>query len=328
MIDLTKMIDSFTHRHVFIQTHNFPDPDAIASAYGLQYLLHSRGLESTIIYKGKVEHGSSNAMVKKLGIEIIEYSDMTEMSQDAEIILVDSQKGNANIIDMPGNGVVCIDHHPVFGKSQYTFSDIRPEVGACASMIAQYIFDEGLQIPDNIATALLYGIRIDTAGLSRGMSNLDLDMFYKLFNLADRKKIAELDNNTLRKTDLLAYSSAINSIKTYGKTSYANTGYNSPEPLIAAISDFIMMLDTTDNTVVYSVKDDGIKISVRSVGTINAGKVANQALEGIGSGGGHENMAGGFVPYDKRITDPVHNDKYISELTNEIEQRFANVIDG
>ena len=149
-----------------------------------------------------------------------------------------------------------------------------------------------------------------------------------VFNLADRKKIAELDNSTLRQTDLLAYSSAINSIKTYGKTSYANTGYNSPEPLIAAISDFIMMLDTTDNTVVYSVKDDGIKISVRSVGTINAGKVANQALEGIGSGGGHENMAGGFVPYDKRITDPVHNDKYISELTNEIEQRFANVIDG
>ena len=39
MIDLTKMIDSFTHKHVFIQTHNFPDPDAIASAYGLQYLL-------------------------------------------------------------------------------------------------------------------------------------------------------------------------------------------------------------------------------------------------------------------------------------------------
>ena len=114
MIDLTKMIDSFTHRHVFIQTHNFPDPDAIASAYGLQYLLHSRGLESTIIYKGKVEHGSSNAMVKKLGIEIIEYSDMTEKSQDAEIILVDSQKGNANIIDMPGNEVVCIDHHPIF----------------------------------------------------------------------------------------------------------------------------------------------------------------------------------------------------------------------
>ena len=152
-------------------------------------------------------------MVKKLGIEIIEYSDMTEMSQDAEIILVDSQKGNANIIDMPGNEVVCIDHHPIFGKSQYTFSDIRPEVGACASMIAQYIFDEGLQIPGNIATALLYGIRIDTAGLSRGMSNLDLDMFYKLFNLADRKKIAELDNSTLRQTDLLAYSSAINSIK-------------------------------------------------------------------------------------------------------------------
>ena len=54
MIDLTKMIDSFTHRHVFIQTHNFPDPDAIASAYGLQYLLHSRVLNLLLFTKEKL----------------------------------------------------------------------------------------------------------------------------------------------------------------------------------------------------------------------------------------------------------------------------------
>ena len=326
MIDFDEMISKLNHRHIYVQTHNFPDPDAIASAYGLQYLLRSKGLESTIVYKGKVEHGSSNAMVKKLGIEIVEYCDMAEMAKEAEIILVDSQKGNANIEDMPGDEVVCIDHHPVFGTARYAFSDIRPEVGACASMIAQYIFEDGIRITSDVATALLYGIKIDTANLTRGVSNLDLDMFYRLYNLADRKKLTELDRNVMRQSDLKAYASAINSIKMYGKTAFANAGYNCQDPLIAAISDFIMMLDTTDNTVVYSVKDDGIKISVRSSGSINAGKAANTALEGIGGGGGHENMAGGFVAYDKRIPDPVHNEKYISELTNEIEQRFANAI--
>ena len=41
---------------------------------------------------------------------------------------------------------------------------------------------------------------------------------------------------------------------------------------MAAVSDFIMMLDSTDNTVVYSVKDDGIKLSVRTAIDINVGE--------------------------------------------------------
>lgn len=36
------------------------------------------------------------------------------MSAESEIILVDSQKGNANVIDMQGNEVLCIDHHPTY----------------------------------------------------------------------------------------------------------------------------------------------------------------------------------------------------------------------
>lgn len=36
------------------------------------------------------------------------------MTSDDYIITVDSQKGNANILDLVGNEVACIDHHPTF----------------------------------------------------------------------------------------------------------------------------------------------------------------------------------------------------------------------
>ena len=40
---------------VYIQTHNFPDPDAIASAFGLQKLLGAYGVESRLCYDGKID---------------------------------------------------------------------------------------------------------------------------------------------------------------------------------------------------------------------------------------------------------------------------------
>jgi len=327
MIDIDEMIKNIGQKHVYIQMHNFPDPDAIASAYGLQYLLAGKGMKSTIVYKGRVDHGSSNAMVQRLNIHIMEFNDIREkMTEDVEIFLVDSQKGNANIIDMPGDEVVCFDHHPTFETVEYKYSDIRPEVGACASIIAEYIFKYHIELDINVATALLYGIKIDTANLTRGVSQLDLDVFYKLFNKADKQILAELDNSVLSHQDLKAYVSAINSIKTVDRTTYANIGRNCAEPLIASVSDFIMTLDTTDNTVVYSIRDDGIKISVRSTGKIDAGNITNAALKGIGSGGGHEHMAGGFVPYAAGLTKPYDDNKYIQHMINNIEERFEQEI--
>ena len=32
----------------YIQTHNYPDPDAVASAFGLQRFLNKHGVEATI----------------------------------------------------------------------------------------------------------------------------------------------------------------------------------------------------------------------------------------------------------------------------------------
>ena len=51
MRDLKKLVTLCQGHPVYIQTHNFPDPDAIASAYGLQKLLEIYGTESELCYE-------------------------------------------------------------------------------------------------------------------------------------------------------------------------------------------------------------------------------------------------------------------------------------
>lgn len=340
MTKLDKMISSIRGEKVYIQTHNFPDPDAIASAYGIQFLLKAKGIDAQICYKGNIEKTVASKMVKLLDIKMMEVSSSDQIKDTDEIIIVDAQKGNANIIDMDGEEIICIDHHPVYNNDAYLFSDIRPEVGACASIITSYYYENNIPIDKHLATALLYGIKVDTADMKRGVSRIDLDMFYKLYELADHDVLANLDSSVLQFEDLKAYAHAITSIDIYNDVCFACAGNNCQESLVATICDFVMSLDGIDFAVVYSVKTDGVKLSIRSNGKYDAGTITNKALEGVGNGGGHEHMAGGFISESnlrKSISSRTKNkcnyikinkSGLIDEVRDEIEQRFLRVING
>lgn len=302
MTKLQSLISNLKSNQVIIRMHNFSDPDAIASAYGLQVLLKRLGnIDSIICYKGKIDKFSTNEMIEQLEIEIVDIEECPEIFKGREVILVDSQVGNGNIDDdIDESEIICIDHHPIFKELNYKYSDIRPNVGSCASIIAEYYRENQAVFSKKVATALLYGIKIDTANLTRGVCDLDLDMFYILYRKSDLNILNSLESSTLRLDDLPAYLNALNSIEVSGALSFANTGNNCPEALIAMVSDFILMIDEVKFLVVYSIRTDGIKISARSkYSRYDAGKIVNIALKGLGSGGGHHNMAGGFVSFSK-----------------------------
>ena len=48
MKDTHQLIELLKGHKVYLQTHNFPDPDALASAYGLQQFLKHYDIDSTI----------------------------------------------------------------------------------------------------------------------------------------------------------------------------------------------------------------------------------------------------------------------------------------
>jgi nanoRNase/pAp phosphatase (c-di-AMP/oligoRNAs hydrolase) len=62
-----ELVELLKGHRVFIQTHNFPDPDAIASGFGLQYFLGVHGVESDICYDGKIDKLSTKKCSKCLG---------------------------------------------------------------------------------------------------------------------------------------------------------------------------------------------------------------------------------------------------------------------
>ena len=321
MTKLDEILQHINREHVYIQTHNFPDPDAISSAYGLKRLLQARGVDATICYKGKIDRYSTEKLIELFEIEIKDLEEIQHhLQEEDEVILVDAQKGNSNIIDMTGDEIICIDHHPVFEKYEYRFTDIRPEVGACASIIAQYFFENQIPMDEKIATALTYGIRVDTGKLSRGVSKLDMEMMYQMFDLCDSDMIYMLENSNIYFDDLIAYSKAISSIHVYGDISFANTGKDCPEALIANVSDFMLALVEVSFSVVYSWKKEGIKLSVRSEASkYDAGKIISRALKGIGNGGGHAAMAGGFVPFSG-------TEREAELMFRQIQERFIELI--
>lgn len=322
MTHLEEMLGHIKDKHVYIQTHNFPDADAIGSAFGLQHLLKLNNISSTICYKGKIDRSYMCNLLESLNITLVNIADIPDMLPTDEIILVDSQKGNSNILDFPGDEIICIDHHPVFEDAPYLYRDIRPDMGACASIIASYFYESGCEMPQDVATAILYGIKMDTANLTRHVADLDLDMFYNIFHKADLDIIRSLDMSTLQFNDLSAYAHAINSIQVYDDISFTNTGIDCPEALIANISDFMLSLSEVSLSIVYSLRKEGVKLSIRSdTSAYDAGLIINHALKGIGNGGGHSYMAGGFVEFSK------NNFRSTRLFIAQIEERILQAIE-
>ncbi len=314
-----ELLNCIKESHVYIQAHNDPDPDAIACGFGLKYLLEKNGIEATLCYGGNIERYNAQKMIELFNIQIINIKD-TNININDKVILVDTQKGNGNIDKCKGNIIAAIDHHPICIENDYLMNDIREDVGACASIVASYFFEESIEMPQEVAEALLFGIKIDTANMTRGVVQIDLDVFYKLFSLVDKDKLTQLENCTLRIDDLNAYTNAISSLNIVGNVCFTNIGNGCQEALIAIISDFLYGMADIDFAVVCSVKNSGVKLSVRGDEKyFNANKIISKALEGIGDGGGHGTMAGGFVPFTREIDNT-------EKMTELLIKRFNNVI--
>ena len=273
MNDFNQLAALCLDRHIYIQTHNFPDPDAIASVFGLQRLLALCGIPSTLCYDGRIDKLSASKMLETFQIEMFPYEQVRpNMTEDDYVICVDT-----------------------FVPMEYHYKDIRL-AGACATLIAQYYQQLSCKPDKDTATALLYGLKMDTLQFTRGVTELDIEMFAFLFPLCDQETLVRLERNNMEFSDLKAYGAAIESIELYNKVGLSYLPFPCPDALIATISDFILALQEVEVAVVFSHREDGIKFSVRSEDpAIHAGYLVRAALLGYGDGGGHAAMAGGMI---------------------------------
>jgi nanoRNase/pAp phosphatase (c-di-AMP/oligoRNAs hydrolase) len=284
---------------VFIQPHNVPDPDAIASSLGLYYLLSERGIQKlAIVYDQEIEKVNALRMLELFKVPLIRARDAATLGTEDWAVLVDAQKGNANITDLPTEEVAVIDHHEYLGNKGYRLEDIRPGVGSCSAIIAEYFFENHIAPPRPVATALLYGIFMDTNDLTRGASRLDIDMFYNLYNLSDMDMIVELRGNEISREDLGLYAKAFNTVEIYDELGFLSLESDN-DSLLGAAGDIVVSVAGVNVVVAYTKRAKGIKLSIRSIiAKLKANELVRHLTKGIGVGGGHDHMAGGFIPLE------------------------------
>lgn len=316
---LEKLLTTLEGHRIFIQTHNFPDPDALSSALGLQRLLSAFDIESFICYKGKVAKASTANMIGTFGITMTDLDNIEDMTEDDYIITVDVQPNSTNLAKTKGTVVACLDHHPTTFPYEYKFKDVRI-CGSCASIVADYFFRNDL-IPDsNTATCLMYGLKMDTENLTRGVTDLDIEMFYKLFKHIDEVKLKRISNQQMEFRELESYIRAISSVKVYDGIGFSFIDSEVSDGLVASVSDFILKIVEVHFAVTYGYKGNGLKFSVRSERDyLDAGTITSNALDGIGTGGGHAAMAGGYLPFEKLVNADF-------DLEEEIINRFNNAV--
>lgn len=299
---MTKVYESILnaiqgHDKIYIQPHNIPDPDAIASAFGLKCFLESQGFTPEIIYVESIEKANSKTMVEMFSIDMVLMDPAHEVGDNEFIILIDTQLSHSNVTNLNPINVGVVDHHRFMGNEHYKFMDIRPDFGACCTIVASYFQEAGVTPDRDVATAMLYAIMTDTDNLVRSSNQMDLEMFYWLYKMSNLSQMKHLRMNEIGLADLEAYTRALQNIEIYGSTCFVDIG-DCNDSLQGTISDMVFTIENVDTIVSYAKRDDGIKLSIRSGDRkIKANDLVNFIIDEKGKGGGHDEMAGGFIAH-------------------------------
>ena len=304
-----------TNRRVIIQTHDFPDHDAVGSGFALCRLLESYGYTVLLCYTGRLESKSLSTAVESLQIPLL-HSTQPEVQPTDQLIIVDGFVGNRNVTDISGKLVGLIDHHSPPEKPNVQFHDIREHIGACTTIIYSYYQEAGIEPEQNVSTALLMGLLMDTEFMTRGVTHEDMNAFSQLFFMGDWQSGIRLLKNSLSLHDLQVFREAINSCEVAGDFAFIPVQKECSPEVMAIIADFFLDILEITFVVVLVPDRDEYRISVRSEDLSRpADVIIRKALKGVGHGGGHIHMGGGNIPRDlfpgqetlrNRFLDAIH----------------------
>ena len=309
-LTLEKLREAAGKGPVLILTHHNPDPDGLASGYALSILLKKAwGIQSRLIYTGLVGRVENRAMLKYLTPEWQKQKTIRKFDPYSAIALVDTQAGCGNhILSKKFRPSIVIDHHQsVLGSGEYIkYVDIRTEIGATSTMLFQYLEAAGIEIHGRLATALFYGLKTDTRGLSRSTTSSDEYAYFKLLSNVDHHKLSQVEQAQLPPVYFRAFDNALRSTRVYGKAVITVLEQMHSPDLPAEIADLLIRLSGIKAALCMGQYNDTLNLSLRTTPLYPyAGSLIHQVLDGLGMAGGHRVMAGGQVPIGKTAPNTI-----------------------
>ena len=300
---MKKLLDNIKkNKPISIVVHNNPDPDALASAVGLKFILRKKGLKNIkIYYDGLVGRAENQEVLKILEASLFMTRNISSPKK-SQYILVDCQPFTGNVT-LP-NGVLpigVIDHHRKRRRTfQVPYYDIRPGYGACSTIIYEYFSSLEIPIPVNIATALCYAISSETQNLGREGSQEDRKAYIELLSRLSFSQLSRTQYPKLSKDFVSNLSRAlINAF--YYKNLIGVVMEELPYPDFAAqMADFLLRVRNMTWSLCVGTFKDVLFVSIRTSNTqSDASKIIKKIIPKHGASGGHDMIAGGQVKIDK-----------------------------
>ncbi len=265
------------------------DPDAMGSAMAVKRLLWRKVAEVSITYFNKIRRPDNLTMIRVLDMNLIPIEEIDEKKYD-RFVVVDSQPDHHECFAMFRYNAI-IDHHPVTCDAA-EFVDIRPECGACSTMLTDYLKAAGIKPSQKLATALVLGIKTDTAGFLRQTAMEDVRAFQYLYKFVNSYLLARIEQAEFKENDLEFIAEAIRHKKIINHRIYAYTGHIINPDQCVITADFFMKLESANWSVISGIYNKQLIIIIRNDGLRkSAGSTAKHAFGSLGSAGGHQTMA-------------------------------------
>ncbi len=283
-----------TEERMAIVTHDNPDPDSIAAAAALQAIANHLDVSADILYFGDIGHQENRAFVNLLEIDLTAY-DSVDIDDYDTVALVDPAK--AGEVDVDHDIDIFIDHYDAEVDVDAEFADVRPNVSATSTILTKYIQEFNLSVSQEVATALLYGIRAETLDFRRDTTPADLTAAAYLYPFADHDTLEQVESPNMSPETLDVLAEAITSREVQGSHLVSNAGFIRERDALAQAASQLLNLEGITTTAVFGIVDNTIYLAARSKDIrLNIGRVLEDAFEDIGESAGHSTQASAEIP--------------------------------
>lgn len=254
-------------------THPCPDPDAIGSMMGIQWLLEKLEIECDAYFRGSVSHPQNKAVNNLLDPGMLPLSEYDSEKYDLRI-LVDTVPLNAGAPE----GVlwdIVIDHHYeiINGDFKGLFTNLK--AGSCAATIYHLMNESGFQFEDDndydvrVATAMLVGIITDTEfQMSDDTTAYEFDAYQALFPYRDATKLKKIINYERPRIWIDLEADAVKRVQVEDTIGVVGLGIISEKhrDVIADLAQQMITWEDVNTSIVFAlVEGNRIEGSVRSI---------------------------------------------------------------
>jgi nanoRNase/pAp phosphatase (c-di-AMP/oligoRNAs hydrolase) len=305
-----------------ILTHDNPDPDSIAAALGLRRLLEANGFSAVLALGGIIGRAENRAMVRELKIDLVPF-DRVDLGSFDTFALVDTQPGTGNN-SLPADRTpdIVIDHHPPRNASNgIGWRDIRPSVGATATIVYNYLRELDLDVDATLATAFLYALKSETRDLGREAGEEERAAYVELMQAADFARLYAITNPKLGREHFVTLDRALRGAVCWGDLVTVNLGTLDYPDLVAEVADLMLPYEKAHWVLCVGQHESSVYLSMRTdVSDASAGQLIRRVVGARGAAGGHGMIAGGrmFAPVSDGESLKTVYDDLVARLVAEL----------